>query len=189
MPADLCEALLVTATQAILLQERYSLVAACKFLVRLCLAFFVFFLTILRPCYQVTFVKRSTSDDTTHDGALALLTSHGQRIVNALVYGIASDAPRSAIPNLASVMSIIVSKLPAESRVWLQLAMQSVSTCSKQLPVRNTVDNIRLQIFTRSAIRNMSRRILGSHRPRGMPFSKPSLRKHPTFAALCGVSN
>lgn len=75
---------------------------------------------------QVAFVKRSASDDTAHEAAQQLLAAHAQNITDAIVNGIAGDAPRSAVPNLAAVLSALVSKLPSESRGWLQQSMLNV---------------------------------------------------------------
>ncbi|KAF8305820.1 hypothetical protein DL93DRAFT_2065964, partial [Clavulina sp. PMI_390] len=105
MPPELSNALMDCTTRAIALQERYSLVSACKFL--------------------VTFIKRSASDDTAHEAAQQLLAAHAQNLTNAVVNGIAGDAPRSVVPNLASVLSVMVTKLPNESRVWLTNSMQN----------------------------------------------------------------
>jgi len=72
-------------------------------------------------------VKRSASDDTSNEAAQRLLATHAQHITDAIVNGIAGDAPRSAVPNLAAVLSTFVSKFPAETRAWLQQSMQNVS--------------------------------------------------------------
>lgn len=71
-------------------------------------------------------MKRSASDDTAHEAAQQLLAAHAQNITDAIVNGIAGDAPRSAVPNLAAVLSALVSKLPSESRGWLQQSMLNV---------------------------------------------------------------
>jgi len=105
LPPEYSNALLDCATKAISLQERYSLVAGCKFL--------------------VIFVKKSSTYETAPEAAQQLLAAHGQNIVDAIVHGIAGDAPRSAVPNLATLLSTMVSKLPTESRVWLQQSMLS----------------------------------------------------------------
>lgn len=123
LPPEYSNALLDCSTRAISLQERYSLVAGCKFLVCY-LAFSTPYSRSSPP--QVIFVKKSTSYEAAPEAAHQLLAAHGQNIVNAIVHGIAGDAPRSAVPNLATLLSTMVSKLPSESRVWLQQSMVSV---------------------------------------------------------------
>ena len=83
-------------------------------------------LYILIPSVQATFVRLSMGNEDTSPSARALLQQHGQPILNAIVIGITGVSPRSAIVNLAEVLSIFVSKLNEESKVWLRNAVYSV---------------------------------------------------------------
>lgn len=94
----------------------------------------------------MTFIKRSASDDASNDAAQHLLAAHAQHITDAIVNGIAGDAPRSAVPNLAAVLSALVSKFPAETRVWLQHSMQNVRNLSySQIEEHTEQMNLRFQ--------------------------------------------
>jgi len=93
------------AIQSLSLQERYSLVGSCKFL--------------------VTYIKGSMVDAENLEPARACLRLHGQEMLEALVLGIVGEAPRSSVPNLATVLATLVAKLPSESREWLHHSMLS----------------------------------------------------------------
>jgi len=95
---------MLCSIHALNLQERYSLVGSCKFLV-----------TLIKKTY--------TEQGTRFEPARDLICRHGQSIVQALIIGISGDAPRSAVPNLAAVLSTIVSKCSSEARTWIGIAI------------------------------------------------------------------
>ncbi|KAF8331847.1 armadillo-type protein, partial [Cantharellus anzutake] len=107
-PPDVANAVMMCSIHALKLQERYSLVGSCKFL--------------------VTLIKKTTMEqDANFDNSRNLVRQHGQSVIETLIVGIAGDAPRSAVPNLAAVLSTIVSKY-SEARAWVINAMNHVSS-------------------------------------------------------------
>lgn len=56
-----------------------------------------------------------------------LVQVHGRIILRALLSGFAGVAPRSATPNLIELLSIMVTKFPAESKAWMAEILYSVS--------------------------------------------------------------
>ena len=75
---------------------------------------------------KVTFIKSCMSDEENLEPARMCLRQHGRDILQALVFGIVGDAPRSVVPNLATVLATLTAKLPSESREWLHHSMMSV---------------------------------------------------------------
>jgi importin-13 len=132
LPAELSSGVLRCAIQSLSLQERYSLVGSCKFLVR----------CIIHPLpeqltkcllVKVTYIKGSMADAENLEPARACLRLHGQEMLEALVLGIVGEAPRSSVPNLATVLATLVAKLPSESREWLHHTMLSVGSCQHRI--------------------------------------------------------
>ncbi|THH20956.1 hypothetical protein EW146_g521 [Bondarzewia mesenterica] len=93
------DALIRCAVTSLALQERYSLVAAAKFL--------------------STLINRTHASDDLGDARTVLAQTHGPAIMRAVLAGFAGVAPRSAAPNLIEVLSTLVAKYPAESRAWM----------------------------------------------------------------------
>ncbi|KAF9513538.1 hypothetical protein BS47DRAFT_1393254 [Hydnum rufescens UP504] len=124
LPAELSSGVLRCAIQSLSLQERYSLVGSCKFLV--CRIIHVM-TEQLTKCLlvKVTYIKGSMEDAENLEPARACLRLHGQEMLGALVLGIVGEAPRSSVPNLATVLATLVAKLPSESREWLHHSMLS----------------------------------------------------------------
>jgi len=100
LPPGALDALIGCALGGLAMQERYSVAATCTFLGAL--------------------IKRTGSSDALSEENAALIGTHGRRIMRALLEGFAGVAPRSATANLIEVLSAIVTKHPAEARVWME---------------------------------------------------------------------
>ncbi|KAH9942102.1 ARM repeat-containing protein, partial [Amylocystis lapponica] len=105
LPPELFNGLMQCAVSSLSLQERYSLVSACTFL--------------------GTLVNRTATTDELNDAKAELAQTHGRSIMLAVLNDFAGVAPRSATPNLVELLSILVTRLPAESRVWASEIMSS----------------------------------------------------------------
>jgi len=81
------------------LTERYSLVDAAKFL--------------------HTFCRRTLSNPDYATPAKDILKQHGPAMSLAILRGIAGASPRTTIPNLVELLTLLISKIP-EHRVWMQ---------------------------------------------------------------------
>ena len=114
---------LMNATvMALSLQERYSLVASCKFLVR----FNFPFRALPSWClYQNALLKECFSG-TRGEEADALMIYHGKNILQALLYGVASVAPRSTLQNMSEILTQLSSKRTAQVRAWSNEILFSV---------------------------------------------------------------
>ncbi|KAI0937932.1 hypothetical protein AcW1_002387 [Taiwanofungus camphoratus] len=99
LPSELFNTLMQCAISSVSLQERYSLVAACTFLGSL--------------------INRTSTTDELGDAKTMLAQIHGHSMMKALLNGFAGIAPRSATQNLIELLSILVTKFPAESKVWM----------------------------------------------------------------------
>ncbi|PCH43249.1 ARM repeat-containing protein [Wolfiporia cocos MD-104 SS10] len=99
LPPELFDALIKCAITALSLQERYSLVAACTFLVSL--------------------INRTSAEDELSEAKTMLGKLHGEPVMRAILRGFAGSSPRSATPNLVDLMSALIAKFPAESRSWV----------------------------------------------------------------------
>lgn len=55
---------------------------------------------------------------------------HGKAIVHALLAGVASVAPRSALPNLIELLAMIALKRTEECRIWMKDILFSVRLLS-----------------------------------------------------------
>ena len=124
LPQDLLSSLLHHAITALSLQERYSLVGSCKFLVHISI--------LSRRCSRLTLVQLTLMRDTFSHGDLtreadALMELHGKQIAIALIYGVANVAPRSTIQNLSEVLHCMASRRPAQTRAYLTDILFSVS--------------------------------------------------------------
>ncbi|KAG1744571.1 armadillo-type protein [Suillus paluster] len=101
LPPGALDALMQCAVTSLSLQERYSLVATCTFLV------------------LETLIRRTASSDDLGDASTILIQGHGRPILQAILCGFAGVAPRSATQNLIELLSIVASKFPAETRTWM----------------------------------------------------------------------
>ncbi|KAF8632069.1 hypothetical protein AX15_002067 [Amanita polypyramis BW_CC] len=84
------DALMQCATQALSLQERYSLVSACNFLTSL--------------------INRSSIHEELLPYKRQLLQTHGRAIMRAVLEGFAGVAPRSAMPNLIEILGTLLNR-------------------------------------------------------------------------------
>ncbi|KAF9269125.1 ARM repeat-containing protein [Marasmius fiardii PR-910] len=99
LPTGGLDALMRCAIRALTLQERYSLVAACSFL--------------------STFIHRSFVHESLAPYRTPLVNTHGRAITEAVVSGLAGQAPRSATTNLIEMLSTLLTRCLSECRVWL----------------------------------------------------------------------
>ncbi|KAI0714221.1 ARM repeat-containing protein [Cerioporus squamosus] len=116
LPQELFNALIQCTISALSLQERYSLASACTFLSSL--------------------ICRTASNDDLVGAKAAFAEAHGASIMRALLFGIAGVAPRSVMPNLTELLSMVTGKYPAESKQW----MSSTLFADDFYPCRATVD-------------------------------------------------
>ncbi|KAG7094032.1 hypothetical protein E1B28_007654 [Marasmius oreades] len=93
------DALMQCAIRALTLQERYSLVAACSFL--------------------STLIHRSYVHESLAPYRTQLVSTHGRAITEAVVSGLAGQAPRSATTNLIEMLSTLLTRCLSECRLWL----------------------------------------------------------------------
>ncbi|KDQ56073.1 hypothetical protein JAAARDRAFT_36863 [Jaapia argillacea MUCL 33604] len=99
LPPGAFDALMRCTIKALSLQERYSLVSACTFLISL--------------------VNRTTRSDDLGDAREILVQGHGKAIMRSLLFGFAGIAPRTATPNLYELLSTLLARCPTESRAWI----------------------------------------------------------------------
>ncbi|KIM23910.1 hypothetical protein M408DRAFT_248853 [Serendipita vermifera MAFF 305830] len=111
LPQDLLSSLLLHAISALSLQERYSLVGSCKFL-----------LTLMRDTFSNGDLGREAD---------ALMEIHGNQIATSLIYGVASVAPRSTLQNLSEVLHCLASRRPAQTRMYLRDILFSAEFTAK----------------------------------------------------------
>ncbi|KAG8866262.1 hypothetical protein FRC20_008892, partial [Serendipita sp. 405] len=111
LPQNVLSSLLQRATIALGLQERYSLVGSCKFLV-----------TLLRETFA--------NGDLTRE-ADALMDIHGKQMISAVIYAVASSAPRSATVNIGEVLYYLASKRAMQSRAYLTEILFSADFTTK----------------------------------------------------------
>lgn len=99
LPPELFNALMSCAVTSLNLQERYSLVAACNFV--------------------ITLISRTHATGELSDAKEMLARMHGRSIMKAVLSGFAGSAPRSASQNLIELLSTLLNRYPAESRIWM----------------------------------------------------------------------
>ena len=122
LPLAMFGSLMNTTVMALSLQERYSLVASCKFLVRFILhsralhSRFLYQNALLKQCFSGTRVEEAD----------ALMMHHGRTILQALLYGVASVAPRSTLQNMSEILTQLSSKRTAEVKAWTNEILFSV---------------------------------------------------------------
>jgi len=99
LPPGAFDGLMQCAIESLALQERYSLVSACTFL--------------------VTLINRTFLNDDLHDAQRALVQVHGRPLMRAILCGFAGTAPRSVTPNLIELLPTLLTRHPADSRSWI----------------------------------------------------------------------
>ncbi|OCB89261.1 ARM repeat-containing protein [Sanghuangporus baumii] len=99
MPSNAMNDLMAFTIRALSLQERYSLVSACKFLVYL--------------------INRSLSSAELEEKARTLVQTRFQPVVKSVLCGIAGASPTSTTQNLVDLLLALVSRCPNEMRVWV----------------------------------------------------------------------
>ncbi|THH07205.1 hypothetical protein EW145_g3549 [Phellinidium pouzarii] len=99
LPPGALEALMQCAVKTLSLQERYSLVSACKFLVYL--------------------INRTVAVESLAEQGRALMYTHGLAIMRAVLCGIAGVAPTSTAQNLVDLLVVMVTRCLDESKVWI----------------------------------------------------------------------
>ncbi|KAH8115086.1 ARM repeat-containing protein [Phellopilus nigrolimitatus] len=99
LPDGAIEALMQCSVQALSLQERYSLVSACKFLVYL--------------------INRTVPVETLEERGRQLAHVHGRSVLRAVLCGIAGGAPTSTAQNLVDLLMAMVTRCLEECRLWV----------------------------------------------------------------------
>ncbi|KAL5498163.1 hypothetical protein ACEPAH_2293 [Sanghuangporus vaninii] len=99
MPSNAMNDLMAFTIRALSLQERYSLVSACKFLVYL--------------------INRSLSSAELEEKARTLVQTRFRPVVKSILCGIAGASPTSTTQNLVDLLLALVSRCPNEMRVWV----------------------------------------------------------------------
>jgi len=87
LPPGLLDGLVQCAIKTLSVQERYSLVAACNFL--------------------ITLINRSSALNVHRTSILA---AHGRPLMHAVLVGFAAVAPRSVLPNLIEILGTLLTK-------------------------------------------------------------------------------
>lgn len=75
---------------------------------------------------QGSLINRTSTTDELGDAKTMLAQIHGHSMMKALLNGFAGIAPRSATQNLIELLSILVTKFPAESKVWMTEILYAV---------------------------------------------------------------
>jgi len=99
LPPAALDALIQCTVRALTLQERYSLVAACTFIVR--------------------FINRTITVETLSEQGKAVIRAHGRSILHAILCGIAGASPSSTSQNLVDLLVVLVQRCTEECRVWV----------------------------------------------------------------------
>ncbi|KAJ4473110.1 armadillo-type protein [Lentinula aciculospora] len=112
LPPGALDALMQCTINALTLQERYSLVAACTFL--------------------STFIHRSYVHAALASYREQFIASYGRAILQAILSGLAGQAPRSVTQNLIEILSTMMTRCLEESKVWLkEILFDQTFTSSK----------------------------------------------------------
>ncbi|KZP33116.1 ARM repeat-containing protein [Athelia psychrophila] len=92
--------LIQCAIGSLALQERYSLVSACTFLGSL--------------------INKTFASEDLDNARGPFIEAHGRPMMKAILCGFAGTAPRSVVPNLIELLSTLLLRCPADSRVWME---------------------------------------------------------------------
>ena len=68
---------------------------------------------------QSTMINRTATNDDLVDAKTAFIQTHGIPVMRAVLFGFAGVAPRSAMPNLIELLSTMITRFPAESKLWM----------------------------------------------------------------------
>jgi hypothetical protein len=92
---------------------------------------------------QTSLINRTYASEDLGDSRDVLIQTHGIAIMRALLIGFAGSAPKSTVANLGDLFAILVSKYPAESKVWMTQILNGVSgtsylreNCVERLPIK-----------------------------------------------------
>ena len=116
------DTLMQCSVKALTMQERYSLVAACKFLV--CMIVTVCLTDLLR-LLQVFLISKTIPIEGLEEQGRALIRAHGRPILQAVLIGIAAGAPSTAM-NLVDLLVQLVTRCFDECKVWIPQILYSV---------------------------------------------------------------
>ncbi|KIK52851.1 hypothetical protein GYMLUDRAFT_179628 [Collybiopsis luxurians FD-317 M1] len=100
LPPGALDALMQCSIRALTLQERYSLVAACTFL--------------------SAFINRSYTQADLAPYREQFIATYGRSIMQAILSGLAGQAPRTVGQNLIEMLSTMLTRCVAESKIWLR---------------------------------------------------------------------
>lgn len=117
------------AIGSLALQERYSLVSACTFLVSFFSGAVADDDTHVVFGLQGSLINKAFASDELEDAKGRFIEAHGRSMMRAILCGFAGTAPRSVVPNLIELLSTLLARCPADSRVWLQAILFAVSLC------------------------------------------------------------
>ncbi|ELU38720.1 hypothetical protein AG1IA_07249 [Rhizoctonia solani AG-1 IA] len=113
MSGDIADGLFRITATALTLQERYSLVNACNFMVRPISGS----LRVIVEYDLSAILDHVPSENAKRQRAI---------LMEALLLGIGGSAPRSTVPNLAELLSNLVSRVPNEARTWMGSVLMAV---------------------------------------------------------------
>jgi Importin 13 repeat len=124
LPSGMFDVLIQCSIASLTLQERYSMVAGCSFLVSS-------FSSDLRPFFglvvsQSSILLKTFNDDKLVEAKIMLVERYGRGIMHGILCGIAGVSPRSVIPNLIILMLSLLTRCPVESRAWMQEILYAV---------------------------------------------------------------
>ncbi|CAE6434915.1 unnamed protein product [Rhizoctonia solani] len=130
MSGDIADGLFRITATALTLQERYSLVNACNFM--------------------TMFLRKTRNDGALIAPADAQLRKQGAILMEALLLGIGGSAPRSTVPNLAELLSNLVSRVPNEARTWMGSLLMADNPTNSKIPIAAREKFMKAVLGTRS---------------------------------------
>ncbi|KAG8710072.1 hypothetical protein FRC11_004913, partial [Ceratobasidium sp. 423] len=130
MSGDIADGLFRITATALTLQERYSLVNACNFM--------------------TMFLRKTRNDGALLASADAQLRKQGAILMEALLLGIGGSAPRSTVPNLAELLSNLVSRVPNEARTWMGSLLMADNPTNAKIPATAREKFMKAVLGTRS---------------------------------------
>ncbi|QRV85310.1 Myb protein 1A [Ceratobasidium sp. AG-Ba] len=130
MQNEIADGLFRLTATALTLQERYSLVNACNFM--------------------TMFLRKTRNDSALAEPGDALLRRQGAILMEALLLGIGGSAPRSTVPNLSELLATLVSRVPAESRNWMNSLLMVDTPSNARIPAPAREKFMKTVLGTRS---------------------------------------
>ncbi|KIY73852.1 ARM repeat-containing protein [Cylindrobasidium torrendii FP15055 ss-10] len=103
LPENVLDAVVQCSLQSMALQERYSLIAACRFLAK--------------------FIQGSAARDSLEQQRQQFNARYGKAIMRTVLVGLAGVSPRSATPNLVDLLSALLVRCVSEAPRWLKELM------------------------------------------------------------------